>query len=234
MSPAGGPTGDVCQPSAAPPQHFRPGGRIVSKRRSPPTPREILALVRALPPEEQEGIRQALNAPPGPGPFPRTVWVPLAEAAQYCHKSASQVSRDCSRGKLVTNGKGGRDLRVCLWSVVLASASGIVKQLKRYGRLQDTGEEGKALKLAEELLREVRAYCPGGWDRVDDLEDQLERQLERLAASYWKQQVLDRSLRHPPPQLERQRKREPFEVRQAEWLLIRFGAALERFPLHNR
>jgi hypothetical protein len=191
----------------------------------PPTAREILALIRTLPPEEQEVIRKSLNAPPAPAPFTNSVMETLSEAARFRCKSTSQISRDCARGKLVTNGKQGRELRVCLWSVLIASVREIPKRLSRHWRLEKT-PVGEALGVADDLLRELLAECPGGWDRFVYLEDLLLEKLDGSADYCRKRYAM--SLGHPPSE------GDPREIYMAIFLLEGVSLGMESFPLHNK
>jgi hypothetical protein len=202
------------------------------RSRRPRSAREVLALIRTLPPEEQENIRRSLNADPTPTLFAGMVPVTITEAAKYLCKNRSTVSRACANGKLPTNGKQGHELRVCLWAVLVASAEEIVRCLKRHGRysFHRSGEEQKAVGLAEELLRELRAFCPGGWPRADDLDDRLDAQLEKLVDAWRKR----RSPEHSHTGAEKAGRDWPPELWLATDLLLSVSKGLEEFPLHNK
>jgi hypothetical protein len=103
---------------------------------------EVIALCKALSPEDQEKVRRSLNAEVKPVyreeaaikhqmEIVESHWITLDEAADNLLKSKSQVSRDAASGKLLTNGKLGRHFRVFRPSVALANAREALRCLQK-------------------------------------------------------------------------------------------------------
>jgi hypothetical protein len=83
-----------------------------------PSVEEIITLCKKLSPEDQQKVRQSLVGPVQDQSVAN--WVTLEETAAELGKSKSQISRDAKAGKLLTNGKIGRHLRIHRLSKALA------------------------------------------------------------------------------------------------------------------
>jgi hypothetical protein len=109
------------------------------------TSAKFLSLYRSLSPEEQRLVREELlrseakgqvegHVVPKSAPQRRVVedyWVTLGEAAANLLKSKSQVSRDAKAGRLLTNGKRGRHLRIFRFSVAATNHRMALHYLKQ-------------------------------------------------------------------------------------------------------
>jgi hypothetical protein len=108
----------------------------------------VLSLYHSLSPEEQRKVREGIlgagrDAHAGTRkPFVEQLiqegwvvvdshWITLEEAATDLLKSRSQVSRDAKAGRLLTNGKPGRHLRIFRPSVALANFREALRLLKK-------------------------------------------------------------------------------------------------------
>jgi hypothetical protein len=102
--------------------------------------------------------------------------VTVSEAAGYSGKNRSQISRDCRNRRFPTNGMQWRDLRVCLWSVLVAAARDLSKCAYRYHR-QPGVEAYEIVDIARGLCPAVGGLRPG---KVSPACSQAERLVLKL------------------------------------------------------
>jgi hypothetical protein len=152
----------------------------MTQPRSPQSAEEILALVRGLPPQEQQKVRRGLDKLPARDSFTGVVWVTVSEAAIYSGKSRSQICRDCQHNKLPTNGKQWRDLRICLRGVVTVAARDAAEAVRRALRFSDDYNPYDVRSMAEKLERQVLSLRPGGERGVRRLANKLAMLLEDM------------------------------------------------------
>jgi hypothetical protein len=142
------------------------------KSHKPQSAEQVLALFQQLSFEDQQKVRKALKDCPARESFLGAVWVTVSEAASYSGKGRSQISRDCRNKKFPTNGMQWRDLRVCLWSVLVSTAWDISTLVGAYFREVDDGIDAIVYE-ANRLSSAVHDLRPGKRSRA-------RKQAERL------------------------------------------------------
>jgi hypothetical protein len=119
----------------------------------------VLSLFRSLSAEEQRVVREALLREPDASSGPddansfleklkregwelfESRWITLEEAAENLLRSKSQASRDAKAGRLLTNGKTGRHLRIFLPSVRLYNFRLALHYLQKCLRLDEDPDQ---------------------------------------------------------------------------------------------
>jgi DNA-directed RNA polymerase subunit F len=119
----------------------------------------VLSLFRSLSAEEQRVVREALLREPDASSGPddansfreklvsagweivESHWITLEEAAEDLLRSKSQASRDAKAGRLLTNGKTGRHLRIFGPSVMLYNFRLALHYLQKCLRLDEDPDQ---------------------------------------------------------------------------------------------
>jgi hypothetical protein len=119
---------------------------------SKPTAKQVLSLFDELPPAQQQQVLLSLSQRKTRASQPTGGWLTLDEAAEALGVHKSNVSRAAASGKLLTNGKAHKELRILTASVITLLVRLVRQDVAQLMRMTTTPSEQAKLAKFDALM----------------------------------------------------------------------------------